>query len=86
MLVGSILSCEDPSVEDYNYESGNYDDSGYDGLDYYVERPDGTTAEGGDCVWVHSYYRSDGTCVRGHWRSAPDRDCSLVGTEYVGCQ
>ena len=45
----------------------------------------GDTAEGGDCVWVEPYRRSDGTCVRGHWRSAPGRDCSLVGKVYKSC-
>ena len=24
------------------------------------------TAEGGDCVWVDPYHRSNRTCVRGH--------------------
>ena len=48
-------------------------------------RYDGDTAEGGDCVWVGTYYQSDGDCVRGHWRSSPGKDCSLVGTEYQGC-
>lgn len=24
-------------------------------------------------VWVDGYYRSDGTYVRGHWRSAPNQ-------------
>ncbi len=43
------------------------------------------TAEGGDCVWVDPYFRTDGTCVRGHWRSSPGRDCSLVGSEYEEC-
>ena len=45
----------------------------------------GDTAEGGDCVWVDPYNRSDGTCVRGHWKSSPGKDCSLVGSEYEGC-
>ncbi len=46
---------------------------------------EGDTAEGGDCVWVEPYFRTDGTCVRGHWRSAPDRDCSLVGKVHKPC-
>jgi len=29
---------------------------------------EGDTAEGGDCVWVDPYHRSDRTCVRGHWK------------------
>ncbi len=45
----------------------------------------GETAENGDCVWVAPYYRSDGTCVRGHWRSAPGKDCSKVGSQYQPC-
>ena len=27
-------------------------------------------------VWVDGYYRSDGTYVKGHWRSDPDGDPS----------
>ena len=38
-----------------------------------------------DCVWVDPYYRSDGACVRGHWRSTSGGDCSKVGTEYEDC-
>ncbi|MCB0712884.1 MAG: hypothetical protein KDD67_11195 [Ignavibacteriae bacterium] len=46
---------------------------------------DGDTAEGGNCIWVAPYYRTDGTCVRGHWTSAPGTKCSLVGKVYVDC-
>lgn len=49
-------------------------------------RFDGDTAEGGNCIWVSPYRRSDGTCVRGHWTSAPGTKCSLVGSVYVECE
>ena len=45
----------------------------------------GQTTEDGACVWVEPYRRSDGTCVRGHWRSAPGKKCSLVGKVYKDC-
>ena len=50
-----------------------------------VGRFDGDTAESGNCIWVAPYHRSDGTCVRGHWRSASGKKCSLVGSVYVEC-
>jgi len=31
-----------------------------------------TSARSGSAVWVRGYWRSDGTYVRPHWRSAPD--------------
>ncbi len=52
---------------------------------YAVGSYSGETTENGDGVWVEPYRRSDGTCVRGHWRSAPGRDCSLVGDVYKEC-
>lgn len=46
---------------------------------------DGELGSGGRCVWVAPYRRSDGTCVRGHWRSTPDSSCPWVGTVYKEC-
>ena len=51
-----------------------------------VGRYNGDTAEGGNCIWVAPYRRTDGTCVRGHWTSAPGTTCSLVGSVYVECE
>ena len=48
-------------------------------------RFDGEIALDGTCVWVDPYYKADGTCVRGHWRSAPGTSCAWVGTTYKGC-
>ncbi len=48
-------------------------------------RFDGDTAEGGACIWVAPYRRTDGTCVRGHWTSAPGQKCSRVGSVYENC-
>lgn len=47
-----------------------------------VNHNSGDTAENSDRVWVEPDFRSDGTCVRGHLRSSPRRECSLVGTEH----
>ena len=55
------------------------------GSEFPIGTYEGDTAEGGDCVWVEPYFRTDGTCVRGHWRSAPGRDCTLVGKVYKPC-
>ena len=46
---------------------------------------EGETGAGGQCVWVEPYRKSDGSCVRGHWRSAPGETCPWVGTVYKEC-
>ncbi len=74
IMMFTLSACESPTK--------NTQDNGNDLL---IGTYDGETAEGGDCVWVEPYHRSDGTCVRGHWRSAPDRDCSLVGSVLKPC-
>ena len=49
------------------------------------ESPTDNRTSSGDCVWVDPYHRSDGTCVRGHWKSKAGGDCDKVGTEYENC-
>jgi hypothetical protein len=45
----------------------------------------GSESSEADCIWVEPYYRTDGTCVRGHWKSAPGKECTLVGSKYEDC-
>jgi len=53
--------------------------STYGNVNPYTGRPGTKTSPPvgyGQDVWVEGYYRSDGSYVRGHYRSAPDGDLS----------
>ncbi len=81
----ALLLSISPACDDAGSSTVDNNTSGPNNESLYG-RFDGDTREDGDCVWVEPYYRSDGTCVRGHWRSAPGQDCSLVGSAYKPCE
>ena len=85
LLLSIAPACDDAggSSVDNNTNGGSNPGSNNESL---YGRFDGDTREDGDCVWVEPYYRSDGTCVRGHWRSASGQECSLVGSAYKPCE
>jgi Bacterial SH3 domain len=42
--------------------------------DTYLKNYDNSNNTSSSDVWVEGYTRKDGTCVQGHWRSAPNRN------------
>jgi len=91
-LVALLLSCNstesNPTVSPNDTTATTHQDSTTNdttGTSVPIGSFQGDTAEGGACIWVEPYRRSDGTCVRGHWTSAPGKTCSRVGKVYKNC-